>query len=56
MSHYEKVNALCAAAVPQPQDSQHALLSFTLMSCNTDNVADDLSLIWLSLACLVIDP
>lgn len=32
------------------------LLSFTLMSCNTDNVPDDLSLISLSLACLVIDP
>lgn len=31
-------------------------LSFALMSCNTDNVADDLSLISLSLACLVIDP
>lgn len=36
--------------------SLSTFLSFTLMSCNTDNVADDLSLISLSLACLVIDP
>lgn len=31
-------------------------LTFPLMSCNTDNEPDDLPLIRLSLACLVIDP
>lgn len=31
-------------------------LTFPLMSCNTDNEPDDLPLIQLSLACLVIDP
>lgn len=31
-------------------------LTFSLMSCNTDNEPDDLPLIRLSLACLVIDP